>query len=996
MITPRLVSCLWMSLVFTAGAADSGNLAWFAHVWKSDDGLPNNQVTGVVQTPDGYLWVSTFSRPARFDGVHFEEYFLREFALAANQKITALGLNGGGGLWMGTSHGQIVSLTPKAVRIFSNGLPNLVTLTLTEDAEGSLWATFQGGAVCRLKGTEVTSFTAAEGLPEAGNRQTQVSSITRDHEGRIWFSRNGRAGVFRNGRFEKLLDLPPVGTRLTSASAGGVWICYGGQLGKYDEGKALENLPAANPLPTNSEPTALIEDRQGGVWIGTAQHGLFHYNGSDFESVPTSDQSITCLSLDREDNIWVGTASDGLNRVRPRVVELETGLPSGTMLSLCEGADKTLWAATQNGLLVCRKEGRWQTVSTNGTWPGGRAACVTADQTGAVWIGTRDQALHRWRDGHFTSWLPRDGLTGHQIHALLVGQSGDIWLGETTPDIVQRLHDGKLETFRMPPNIRVIRAMAEDVEGNIWVGTSAGMLIRISNGVVTDETARTTGEPLSIRYLHATPDGSLWIGYADEGVGWIKNGRFAHITAERGFPEGNVSQIISDTKGRLWFGGDHGMFKVQQSELEEFAEGRAVHLNSIRFGQSEGISGLEANTGASPGSMRDSDGRIWIPMRNALAVASPDRLHEDPIPPPVLLKRVVVDDQVVALYGGAVPVTGSMDLQNPAATLQLPPGHHRLELEFTALSFGAPENIRFRYRLEGFDENWTEGAQRSVSYSRLAAGNYRFCVKACGSRGIWNEKGTALALAVAPFVWQTWWFRLIILAVFTALVAAVARYISFRRLRLKLEGLERQAALDKERARIARDIHDDLGSRFTELELMIELANRAPTEKLNGNMRQISSTVRKAGESLDEIVWAVNPRHDTLPHLVDYLGRYAIEFLQTADIRCRVDIPDVLPDRSVPPEVRHNLFLAVKEALNNVARHARATEIWLSVSVANAALTIIIKDDGRGFNGSPVDLSADGLRNMHQRMAEIGGEFQIETGPNAGTRISMRYPWKSS
>jgi signal transduction histidine kinase/ligand-binding sensor domain-containing protein len=991
-----LVSLLSISAVFAVARADSGSHGWVTRAWKSDDGLPNNQVTGLAQTPDGYLWVSTFSRPARFDGLQFEDYFLRDFGVGANQKITALELRSGGGVWLGTSHGQVISVASNGVRVFTNGLPDLVTQSLLEDASGAIWATYLGGGVYRIKEGQVTSFGATEGMPAAGGRETQVCALARDRDGRIWFAKNGRLGRFRDGHFETLLELPSATARVAPASRGGIWIFCAGKLMRFSEGIPAQTFSAIHAPPAHAEPTALLEDRSGGVWVGTAQHGLYHFTGSDFEIVPVSDINITSLREDREGNLWVGTGSSGLNRVRPRVVELETtenGMEEGTLVSLCEDRRGTLWATTQNGLLLQRTNGHWQTMSTNAGWPAVRATCVTMDATGAVWIGTKDRALYRWEKGRFERLSRGEGLAGREIHSLLARANGELWIGEGTPDIVQRYKDGQFDNYALPPNVRVIRAMTEDASGNLWLGTSKGVLLRISQGVVTDETARTTGEPLSIRYLYATPDGGVWIGYADDGAGWIRNGSFFHFTPDGGFPEENVSQIIADGHGWIWFGGDHGIFKAQQRDLEAFAAGKATRVNEIRFGQSEGLSGLEANCGASPGSLRGSDGRLWVPMRNALAVIDPGRFRDDPNPPPVVLKRVSVDDRAIAAFGGSAPVGDLIDLQNAAAALRLPPGHHHLEFQFAALSLSAPENVRFRYRLEGFDERWAESGERSASYSRLAAGHYRFSVIACNSDGVWNETGAALAFTVAPFVWQTWWFRLAAFVLFSSAIAAAVRYISFRRLRLRLEGLERQAALDKERARIARDIHDDLGSRLTEVELMIELTHRAPPDKVADNIDQISTTVRKVGESLDEIVWAINPRHDTLSHLVDYIGQYAIQFLQTANIRCRVDIPDEIPAQAVPPEVRHNLFLAIKEALNNVARHSHATEIWLRVSLSRNALVIIIEDDGRGFQGSPADPGADGLRNMHQRMNEIGGRFEIETRPNAGTRISLALPW---
>jgi len=313
------------------------------------------------------------------------------------------------------------------------------------------------------------------------------------------------------------------------------------------------------------------------------------------------------------------------------------------------------------------------------------------------------------------------------------------------------------------------------------------------------------------------------------------------------------------------------------------------------------------------------------------------------------------------------------------------------------LSFTAPENVAFEYRLDGFDDHWVEaGTQRDAIYARLAAGNYRFEARARNSDGIWDQKSAALAFSVAPFFWQTWWFRISTIILFTLMVIASVRYVSFRRLQSKVRLLEQQAALDRERARIARDIHDHLGGTLTQMTLQLELAlrNGAKPEKIEGHVQKSLAAARQAIQSLDETVWAVNPSNDTLPHLVNYIGEYAVEFLDNAGIRCRVDLSSPLPAQPVSAETRHNLFLAIKEALNNVVRHAGASEVQLSVNVNNGSLKFSIADNGHGIPPAQNRISADGLRNMRQRMRDIGGEFQMESD-HGGTKNFFICPWRN-
>jgi signal transduction histidine kinase len=310
--------------------------------------------------------------------------------------------------------------------------------------------------------------------------------------------------------------------------------------------------------------------------------------------------------------------------------------------------------------------------------------------------------------------------------------------------------------------------------------------------------------------------------------------------------------------------------------------------------------------------------------------------------------------------------------------------------EFAALTFAAPENVRFRYRLEGVDSAWSEpDAGRSAQYSRLPAGVYRFQVTACNEAGVWNETGSELFLEVNPFFWQTWWFRILLLLGFTLAVVAVVRLVSFRLLQTRLRHAEQQAALFRDRTRIARDIHDDLGGSLAHIKLLSEIASREQglPEGSAQQVRQITQTTQQVMKSLDEIVWAINPRNDTLPHLISYLGQHSVEFLRAAGISCSVDLPETPPELVVPSDQRHHLFLAVKEALTNVVRHSGARTVTLRVQLEGSLLLLEIGDDGRGFSQVPDDALADGLRNMRQRIESLGGRFHLDSRPGEGTRL---------
>jgi signal transduction histidine kinase/ligand-binding sensor domain-containing protein len=976
-------------------AAASGNSDWSLRVWQSDDGLPNNNVTSLAQTHDGYIWVATSGLFARFDSVRFEEFSPKNVFpnyAGYTERGGALLEDSRGGLWMAMVHGPVLRLNGGVTQIFTNNLPDYVVLGMVEDDEGGVWITYHGNVVCRIKDGEVRRFTEQDGLPAKYD-----CALARDSQGCIWFGKDGQLGRFQAGRFEVLNSALGRNLRLAGASGGGIWICSGRELFKCDNSGSLKSVGLINHAISSEDPTCLLEDKTGAVWVGTAASGLFRYDGSKFESIPTSHPYISSLIQDPEGDLWAGTSGGGLDRIRPRAFTLEnqaTGLPLGTVESVCEDVHGTIWATIQNGLLVCRTNGIWQTASTGASWPGGRATCVAADGSGAVWIGTQNHSLNCLRADRFTAWRAENGFLGHVVRGLLAETNGDLWMVEDDPGIVQRLHADQLKTFDLPPGIGVPRALIQDVDGNIWIGTSRGQLLRIQRDVITDETTNVAGAPASIRSLAATPDGSLWIGYASGGLGRFKDGHLVRITTAQGLYNDDISQIVCDDRGWLWFGSDRGIFKARLRELNDVAEGRAASFLSIHYGEGNGLPSLQASFGVSPNVLHSRDDRLWFPTLTGLAVVNLDNLPESSRPPPALLKQVVLDDRVIASYAGSMPIQQGIDLGEAHAELRLPPGHRRVEFDFTALCFSTPENVRFQYQLAGYDEDWQEaGTQRSISYSRLAAGNYRFMVRAHVGDGAWSE-ASAVNLIVTPFFWQTWWFRSVVVALFTVAVIAIVRYVSFRRLHAELRALEQQAALDKERSRIAKDIHDDLGGSLTQIKLLFELTqrNRSAPDKVDSLGQEGLAATRQIIKSMDEIVWAVNPRNDSLPHLIDYLGQFAIEFLARADIRCRVDLPDRPVEWAVSPEARHNLFLAVKETLTNVIRHAGANEVWLRVTATEKILTVVIEDNGHGFDRKNTAEFADGLNNITQRMTEIGGRTSIESAAKTGTRVSLTFP----
>ncbi len=978
---------LTLLLMFVCSAAVAAtNSGWFERVWQAEEGLPDNSVTGVAQTPDGYLWVSTHNGLARFDGVRFEAIPLPMPSGRTLPLIRAMLLGRDAQLWLALEGGVAACLGAGGASVFTstNGLSNFRPLVVAQDGPGAVWIGYVDGSACRIADRQVTRFLARDGL--AGDGACWVAS---DRQGRLWYGKAGRVGVFQDGRFKLLATLSEKLVRLGTARNGGMWVCAGLQLFKCSEGGELSKLGDLVPDREGVEPTVLFEDRGGALWIGTSASGLYRYDGTNIVQADASRGAVESVAEDREGSLWVGTRGGGLNRLRSRVVELqgtEAGLPFETVRSVCEDSSGVMWAATENGGLVRWQNGRWRLVPSSEGRFGVRATCVVGDGQDGVWLGTYRGGLYHWQNGAFTVMTRREGLAGDTIRGLFLDRSGDLWVSQESNTSLQRLHQGTLRTYSLPTGSRPVRTMAQDAAGNVWLGTADGFLLRVNGEMVADETSRTLPRLKPIRCLHATPDGSLWIGYAGAGLGRLREGRFALITTEHGLYDSNICGIMADQEGALWLAGDHGVFQVRQRELDAVAEGRASRVLSVFYGRDEGLPSLQGNYGYAPAAARSRDGRLWFPMRTGLAVVHPQRLQPNRIPPPVRIERMTVDGR-------------PMDLPDGETVLRVPPGHRRVEIAFTALSFIGPENVQFQHQLEGWEADWTEpSTQRSVNYSRLPAGDYHFSVRACNSAGVWSQGGAALGLLVQPFAWQTWWFRLGTGTGLAALLAWAVRHRERRKVRQKLADLERRNVIERERTRIARDIHDDLGAGLAQIGLLADLGTSEAKDpkQAEANFSKIGARARTAVSALDEIVWAANPRNDSLPRLADYLCHLADECFEQGPARCRKEVPTGLPPIPLGAELRHNLALAVKEALTNALKHSRAQTVWLRLKWAAPELVISVEDDGAGLPAGAGGDLADGLRNQTERMKDIGGSVAVQSSAGQGTRVVFQVRLTSS
>jgi len=961
---------------------------YFVRTWQVEQGLPQNKVSAVVQTRDGYLWVGTYCGLARFDGVHFTVFNDNNTPELHSSRITSLFETDGGTLWIGTESGDISQYKDgrfTAVPLRPNWSGGKI-YAITADDAGDVWLMNEAGELARARDGRVLS-PAAAGVPK-------VVSVARGLDGTVWFEREGAVSSLKAGRLTPELSTNDYVQGFCAARDGGFWVGCNGGIRRWKDGEWVSDLGAA-PWGGNFVAN-LVETSSGALAAGTSGDGLWLFfpkqtntpaqHFDRLNGLP-SDWVIS-LWEDREKNLWCGTGA-GLVVIRPNNLEVISPpdkWKSCPVLSVLPMSDGAMWISTEGAGLYRLHNGGWENFNSAQGIGNPYVWSLAADSAGTIWAGTWGGGIYRQKGSAF-DFAP--GLENFRSPApALAFLHDELWIG--TPSGAWRSQNGRLDrsTELAGEPFGDVRVILQDKSGTRWFGTAGNGLVRCQDGKFTRFTKSAGLSSDFIECLYAADDGALWIGTFGGGLNRFKDGKFSIVSLEQGLPNGIIGHIEPDGRGFFWMSSYGGILRASENDLNQCADGKTATVPFLTYGINDGLPTLECSEGLQSGGGKSVDGRLWFPTAKGLVAVDPAGVETNTLPPPVRIEEMRVDDKKFADDKTAGP-------------LKIPPGRHRIEFQYTALSFIAPEKVRFKCRLNNLETEWANaGAKRVATYNYIPPGKYSFQVTACNNDGVWNQTGASLDFAVLPQFWQTTWFHfaggLATLLVTSALVWADAR----RRMHRRLEKLERERAMERERSRIAQDIHDDLGASLTRITMLSESVRgdaRVP-EPVAKNLDRIFSTARELTRAMDEIVWAVNPRHDTLDSLANYLSRFAHDYLSAAEIRCRLDVPLELPALPVTAEIRHNLFLAFKEALHNVVQHGAAAEVRVELELKAARLTLRVADDGRGFDpATPVVAHpgvgritrGNGLANMRRRLADIGGEGEIKSQPGIGTTVAF-------
>ena len=965
---------LWGGPAF--GLDSRKDLSQFSReLWLTENGLPQNTVHAITQTRDGFIWIATEEGLARFDGIGFTLFDKQNTAALRSNHIHCLLEDTRGYLWIGTAGGLIQLQDGKFIPFNVPGGPASNNIeSVYEDRAGNLWIATAAG-LSRLKDGTISAFTSQQGLPS-----DSVQAVFEDRQGVLWVGTARGLGEFKNGSFVD--RTPPQGfanngvESINQDQDGRLWFGTPAGLTCFDRGR-FRTYTTRDGLP-NDRIISLRADEEGSLWIGTAG-GLARFKDDHFAVLSNGDalSSSVILSIfeDLEGSLWIGTESAGLHLLKDKKFTTYTakdGLASDLVKSIYEDRKGSIWIGTNGGGLSLLKDGKLTTYTTKDGLSSNVVLALYGDDDGNLWVGTPD-GLNSFKDGKFTTYTSAEGLSNDFVRSIYADHNGNLWIG--TRGGLNCLKDDVFKIYTTSDGLAndFVGTIYEDAKGNLWIGTLGG-LSRFKDEKFTTYTTKDGLSSDVVISLYEEHGGTLWIGTNGGGLNRFKDGKFTTYTTRDGLLDDVIYRILEDGRGNLWLSCNKGIFQISEKELDDFAGKKTNSLTPVVYGTADGMMTRECSGGGHPSGWRSRDGRLWFSTIKGVAMIDPGKIKNNKQPPPVAIEQVRVDDQLI----------------DSAHKIELAPGKTRFEFFYAGLSFIAPEKVRFKYKLEGFDKDWVEGGARRVAYyTNVPPGHYRFRVIASNNDGVWSATGASFDLYLRPYFYQTYWFY-----AFCGLGIALLIWQRYRR-RVRLMESQFNAVL-AERNRIAREIHDNLAQEMLGISVQLEVVARTlppSAEVAKSHLDRVRALVRHGIAEARRYVWDLRSQalenQDLPAALVDTARRLTAE----TTVHAQVEVSGTF--RPLAQSLESNLLRIGQEAINNAVRHAQAQRILVSLNFDRKRVRLSVRDDGCGFDHQTVgngESAHFGLVGMRERAKQLGGALQIHGSPGQGTEVVVDVP----
>jgi len=1002
------------------------DVSQYAHTtWKIREGFATGTIHEIAQTPDGYLWLATESGLLRFDGVRTVPWSPPPRDHLPSNDIRSLVAGRDGTLWLGTAKG-LASWKADSLIQFPQ-LAGFDVYTLLQDHEGTIWAAgvmweagiSQPGKLCAIGAGDVHCY-GSDGTFGFG-----VTAAYEDSRGNLWLGAGNGLWRWRPGspdHYElpapKQSSLPALvfnRNALVEGEAGNLLVAGPGGLRQLIDGKIkLYSFPSA--APQFNEPGTLLRDRDGGLWIGTLDRGILHVHQGRTDVYSQSDglsgNAVESFFEDREGNVWVSTTA-GLDRFREYAIptiSVKQGLSSPFVVCVLAAKDGSVWLGTTDGL------NRWRdghvtiyrkrtvpptTYSPNAITtedftanhaqaiqyiplPGNYIDSLYQDAQGRIWVATH-QGVGYFENGRFMRF------TGMQItYAIPItgDSSGNIWAASSEQGLC-RLRMGKpvecIPWTKLGSRGSFSDSLVVDpVRGGFWLGFWRGGVVHFKDGAVRASFGTANGLGGGrVNALKLDPDGTLWAA-TDGGLSRIKDDHIVTLTSKNGLPCDTVHDLIDDDAQSFWLYTACGLVRVARFELDAWAADPQGKVQATVFDSSDGIRSHAGVYYPAPRVAKTADGKLWFLPLDGVSVVDPHRLPFNTLPPPVHVEQIVADGKTYKAVSG----------------LRLPSRVRDLSIDFTALSFVAPEKVRFRFKLEGQDTDWREVVnERRVEYSNLPPGNYRFHVTASNNNGVWNQQGEALGFFVEPAYYQTNWFRALCVVTFCTIFWTVyrLRIRALERRRTEISALNEQLikAQEAERMRISGELHDGVLQQITSLALRLGKVRReaAPDSEDKATVRALQLELIQVGTDIRHLSHELHPAVLQESGLPTALSVYCEEFSRVRGLPVSCEADESVLELS--PGAALCLYRIAQEALGNAAKYSKAGRVEVRLTRSNGTVCLSVSDDGVGCDPSQLGRSGGlGVINMRERVLQLKGRFEFDSEPGRGTTVKVEVPFR--
>ena len=1003
------------------------DVSQYAHTaWKIREGFATGTIHEIAQTPDGYLWLATESGLLRFDGVRTVPWHPPQGEHLPSNDIRALVAGRDGTLWLGTAKGLV---TWKGDRLTQ--FPQLAgfdVYTLLQDHEGTIWAAgvmweaglSQPGKLCAIKGEDVHC-DGSDGTFSFG-----VTAAYEDSRGNLWLGAGNGLWRWRPGppnHYElpaaKQSSLPALvfnrnalaegeHENLLVAGPGGLRQLIDGEIKGY-------SFPSADQQ--FNEPATLLRDRNGGLWIGTLDRGILHVHQGRTDVYSQSDgltgNAVESFFEDREGNVWVSTTA-GLDRFRDYAIptiSVKQGLSSPFVVCVLAAKDGSVWLGTTDGLNQW-KDGqvtiyRKRTAATAAQRPNASTAAqdpaaknansiqyvplpgnyidsLYQDAQGRIWVATH-QGLGYFENGRF---IPFSAMQIPYAIPITGDRSGNIWAASTEQGLCRLRLDKPVECIpwkKLGSRGSFSDSLVVDpVRGGFWLGFWRGGVVHFKDGEVRASFGIADGLGGGrVNALKLDSDGTLWAA-TDGGLSRIKDDHISTLASKNGLPCDTIHDLIDDDAQSFWLYTACGLVRVARSELDAWATDPQRKIQTTVFDSSDGIRSHAGVYYPAPRVAKTADGKLWFLPLDGVSVVDPNRLSFNKLPPPVHIEQVTADGK-------------SYD---PVAGLRLPPRVRDLSIDFTALSFVAPEKVYFRFKLDGQDSDWREVInERRVEYSNLAPGNYRFHVTASNNNGVWNQQGDTLGFLVEPAYYQTNWFRALCVVMFCTIFWTVyqLRIRALERHRAEILALNEQLikAQEAERMRISGELHDGVLQQITSLALRLgKVRRQAPPESEDkATVSALQQDLIQIGTDIRHISHELHPALLQESGLPAALSSYCEEFSKVRGLAVTCETDESVNELS--PGAALCLYRIAQEALGNAAKYSEASKVDVRLTRSNGTVCLSVSDDGVGCTPDVLRRSGGlGVINMRERVLQLHGNFEFESIPGHGTRVKAEVPFR--